>query len=88
MEGFKDNPKVGSIQVHKLGHSLVYVLPNESDIDYCFTGVELFENDVSGLWLIGCFERNNVYKQSLIKKYMKQIKKFRSEQEEPTQIKD
>jgi hypothetical protein len=62
-------PAIGSILVSKSGSTLVYVWPNESDKPACFTGVSLLSGDVSSLWLIGNFERCNLFKRELVAKY-------------------
>ena len=76
MSETNEYPHIGSIVVSKCGSCLVHVWPNESDDDRCFTGVNLFDGDCSGMWLRSNFERCNLFKAGLLKRYRDERKKF------------
>jgi hypothetical protein len=67
-------PQIGSIVVDKAGSCLVHVWPDESEDSRCFTGVNLFDGDCSVMWLRSNFERCNLFKAGLLRRYRDELR--------------
>lgn len=71
-------PPPGTIVISRDCQTLVEVWPEEGAGKRCFAGVDLFTGDTSVLFLKKAFEETNLFKTSLLRKYIDLRKAARS----------